>query len=270
MDRCWHIALLHLVLSIVGKNVLAITDCGSGARSASSGDYSYVIGDDAASCDAACSAHGGSCDRNGLNIDPLTCCGILESLGGFVPLTPEESLFDYDTNLGYTVNGSYFRIKIDENDMPMILETSAEFGCIISGISNATDPASYDSGTGGTWFGSGKHDSAEGRPFKGSSFLLSRKNATCSGSVDLARRLCSCSFPVGVSTPASTPALSLPLKLAPRSVAKAVHSLDLVRVDEGLWRTTGSSGDIRACPIPALCEGGLGGGDRYCIHRWSV
>ncbi|CAM9825587.1 unnamed protein product, partial [Choristocarpus tenellus] len=34
----------------------------------------------------------------------------------------------------------------------------------------------------------------------------------------------------------------------------------------GYWRTDKDSEDIRACPIPALCQGGQGGGDTLCFR----
>lgn len=246
----------------------------------------YAFADPDVSCTDKCVADGVLCNEDALDLSTPECESVLTMLG--VDIASSTSVWSYNTAGPYATYYSVF----DENYArvnPLDGNYKAS-GCIVSPTFDATDQTSSTTkGETGRGVDQFEIDEAEAHNFQ-------QATPTCDGASALYRRVCSCVFPTPSPatpyptpsptppnptlhpTPAPTPpastlnSTSAPAPLAstppPTTPSMTPHPTPAppqTLIEAGYWRTGRASGDIRPCPIPGLCMGGIGGGDDLCI-----
>lgn len=246
----------------------------------------YAFADHDVSCTDKCVADGALCNEDALDLSTSECESVLAMLG--VDIASTTAQWSYNT-AGSTVTS--FTV-FDENFMGItpLDDNYKTSGCIVSPTFDATDQTSFTTEDGtGPEISRLDIDAAEAHNFQ-------QKTPTCAGASKIYRRVCSCVFPtsspatpyptpsptplnatlnptpaptppastlnptIAPSTLASTPAPTTP-SMTPHPTPAPTQTL----IEAGYWRTSHASGDIRRCPNPGLCLGGVGGGDDLCI-----
>lgn len=254
----------------------------------------YVIADRDVSCADKCNAEGAQCSEGALHMSTSECASVLGMLG--VDIASSTSLWDYNFQNNKVFSGivtGYTSASIfDENFVSIgpagheaVFKTS---GCIVSPVFDATDQTSFTYDTGAAiddGFQEAYFDAAQAHNFQ-------QETPTCDGASALYRRVCSCAFPAPspatpnptpaptapnptpISTPAPTPlnptlnptpSPASPPPTTPPPTPHTTPAPTQTLIEAGYWRTGHASGDIRPCPIPDLCLGGVGGGDELCL-----
>lgn len=251
--------------------------CTNGGRALYEGAC-YVFADPGVSCTDRCVAEGASCNEDALELDNEECEEVLNALGvilydqtisdwyyNFGPVS-SSATFEASQNWVSSVFDENYRV-IELNDRPYRVA-----GCFVSPTFDAVDQASATTSASITAnINADALDAAEAHNFG------TRVTPTCDGGESpLYRRVCSCFFTApsptpspttSPTTPAPTPGPTTPsptpTPTSPQTTPHPTSSPPTVAV--GFWRTSEASTDVRVCPIPDLCIGGVGGGDDICL-----
>ena len=247
----------------------------------------YVFADPSVSCAEKCVAEASSCNEDALEMSHAECEGVITALGVDIASTYSSWYYNFGPEDDFIASSLWTSSIFDENRAP--LGSFRTSGCVVSPTFDATDQTSFsiidDDDT-----DNGHFDAAEAHNFL-------QEKPTCDGASQIYRRVCSCFFLAEPTTPSpttptpTTPAPTTPITLHPTpgqappkietpspttpapTTPAPTTSITLhptpgqapPKIEAGFWRTGLSSADVRACPIPDLCEGGFGGGDDLCV-----
>lgn len=237
----------------------------------------YIFASVEVSCTDRCIEVGTTCNQAGLAMDNQGCLEVITALGIDLSTTTNSWFYNFGSSIFPTL---YFTSSVfDENVFRFITNSNGNFrtmGCVVSPVYDATDQDSFTTGPGNINFVGNKRDALEAHNFEVYSPI-------CDLSSPVLRRVCSCTIATPAPTPApttspvpppspnptpapTTPATPSPTTLPPTPVPSQSNYYPSPLVEAGgYWRTSGSSSDVRSCPIPDLCVGGTGGGDVLCF-----
>lgn len=275
----WNIGLL-LIARWLGS-CYAQDYCTNGGRALYNGAC-YIFADPGVSCTDKCVVEGAPCNEDALELNNEECEGVLNALG---VILYDQTISDWYYNFGPETSQGTFQASLhwlssvfDENyriveidDRPYLTA-----GCFVSPTFDAVDQASATTSASLTAnVNADALDAAEAHNFG------TRRTPTCDGGESpLYRRVCSCFFTAPSTTPSpttspTTPAPTpgptspsptpspTPTPTSPQTTPHPTPSSPIIAA--GYWRTSEASTDVRVCPIPDLCIGGVGGGDDICL-----